>query len=354
MPVSSPWAPGRGLERHRLHARDGGQRPLQLPEELERALGSLVGDERVQVREARQSGGPLVELRVELHRARAQRVEPGVDREVELGQVDVVPDDIRLVHLGQGRRRDAPGLVRQPGQGVGRRMRDLATASSRAAALEDRRLQARAGDAHRTATGSAGMPASSSASAAANRAISSDVVTSVAQTSRPSTSVGSSGSAVARTSPASTPRRSRRAWTAAASGTRTANSLRYGPGCRRGAPTAARARSSSAALAAPERRDVAQSVRTDRREIDGGGEGEEGLVRADVARRLVASDVLLARAHRHDEGALAVEVGRHPDEPARDLANERIGARRGGRGTDRRTAARCPSGWPSPAAMSAP
>ena len=40
---------------------------------------------------------------------------------------------------------------------------------------------------------------------------------------------------------------------------------------------------------------------------------------------LLAPDVLLARAQRHDERALAVEVGRHPDEPAGDLADERVG-----------------------------
>ena len=77
------------------------------------------------------------------------------------------------------------------------------------------------------------------------------VVTSVAHTRRPSARDGSSGSASARTRPASTPRSSRRRWTARASGTRTANSLRYGPGCRRGTPTRARACSRSVALAAP-------------------------------------------------------------------------------------------------------
>ncbi len=55
------------------------------------------------------------------------------------------------------------------------------------------------------------------------------------------------------------------------------------------------------------------------------GEREQRLVRADVAGRLLAPDVLLARAHRHHEGALALEVGRHPDEPAGDLADERVG-----------------------------
>ncbi len=73
------------------------------------------------------------------------------------------------------------------------------------------------------------------------------------------------------------------------------------------------------------RGDVAQPVRTDHGEVDRGREGQQRLVGADVARRLVAADVLLARPHRHHEGALAIHVRRHPDEPAGDLADERVG-----------------------------
>ena len=71
--------------------------------------------------------------------------------------------------------------------------------------------------------------------------------------------------------------------------------------------------------------DVAQPVRPDRREIDARGEGEQRLVRADVAGGLVAPDVLLARAERHHERPLAPDVGRHPDEAAGDLADEPVG-----------------------------
>ena len=74
-----------------------------------------------------------------------------------------------------------------------------------------------------------------------------------------------------------------------------------------------------------ERRHVAQPVRTDRREVDRRRQREQRLVRADVAGRLVTPDVLLARAQGHDEGALAVEVRGHADEPPGDLADERIG-----------------------------
>ena len=75
----------------------------------------------------------------------------------------------------------------------------------------------------------------------------------------------------------------------------------------------------------PERRHVAQAVRTDRRDVDGGRQGQQSLVGADVAGRLVAADVLLTRAHGHHERARAVEVGRHPDQTPGDLADERIG-----------------------------
>ena len=65
------------------------------------------------VGEARQARGPLVELGVELHRARAERVEARVDRVVELRQVDVVADDLGLVELRQRRRRRR--AARRPG-----------------------------------------------------------------------------------------------------------------------------------------------------------------------------------------------------------------------------------------------
>ena len=114
-------------------------------------------------------------------------------------------------------------------------------------------------------------------------------------------------------------------WTPAAFGTRTANSLRYGPACSRGAPTAARARLELGRPGRAERRDIAQPVRPERRQIDAGRERQQRLVRADVAGGLVAPDVLLARLQGHDEGALAVEVRGHADEPAGDLADERVG-----------------------------
>ena len=71
---------------------------------------------------------------------------------------------------------------------------------------------------------------------------------------------------------------------------------------------------------------VPQPVRPDRGEVDGRRERQERLVGADVAGRLLAADVLLAGAHRHDEGATSFEVLRLADEAPGDLAHERVGA----------------------------
>ena len=91
-------------------------------------------------------------------------------------------------------------------------------------------------------------------------------------------------------------------------------------------PMPARARSSRRAGCGSGRRDVGQPVGPEGRQVGGGRQGAEGLVRADVAGRLVAADVLLAGAQRHDEGAAPVEVGGPADEATRDLAQERLAA----------------------------
>ncbi len=69
---------------------------------------------------------------------------------------------------------------------------------------------------------------------------------------------------------------------------------------------------------------VAQPMRPDRGQVDGCGQGAQGLVRADVAGGLLAADVLLAGPQGHDEGAPAVDVGRHADQAAGDLPDERL------------------------------
>ena len=92
---------GAGLKRHVRQPADLGQRALQVPHQLERALGVLVVLQRVQAREAGQRRHALVQLGVVLHRARAQRVEARVEVEVLLREVVVVAHDLGLGDLGQ-------------------------------------------------------------------------------------------------------------------------------------------------------------------------------------------------------------------------------------------------------------
>ncbi len=69
-------------------------------------------------------------------------------------------------------------------------------------------------------------------------------------------------------------------------------------------------------------RRLLQSLRAERREIRGGTQGEQALVGADVTRRLLATDVLLARLQRQHPAAFAVAVGRLPDQSPRHLAQK--------------------------------
>ena len=85
---------------------------LELVHQLQRALGALGVLQRVQARVAGQRGDALVQLRVVLHRARAERVEAGVEVEVALGEPVVVADDLRLGDLRQLRRLGAAEAAR--------------------------------------------------------------------------------------------------------------------------------------------------------------------------------------------------------------------------------------------------
>ena len=92
---------GARLEADVREARDLAQRLLELVHQLQRALGALGVLRRVQAGVAGQRGDALVQLRVVLHRARAERVEAGVEVEVALGEPVVVADDLRLGDLGE-------------------------------------------------------------------------------------------------------------------------------------------------------------------------------------------------------------------------------------------------------------
>ena len=70
--------------------------------------------------QARQPRQPLVPLGVVLHRARAKRIEIGVDRHVERREVRVMPDHIELAQLGQRRAGRARGARRGISSSSGR------------------------------------------------------------------------------------------------------------------------------------------------------------------------------------------------------------------------------------------
>ena len=89
------------LQGDRRQACDLAQDLLQLPHQLERALGAVVLLVRVEAREPGQPGDELVDPRVVLHRAGAERVEARVDTEVPVGEVREVAHDLVLGELGQ-------------------------------------------------------------------------------------------------------------------------------------------------------------------------------------------------------------------------------------------------------------
>src|SRR3989454_2401113 len=97
-----PLRPRRGLQSDGIHSADLREDPLELVEDLQDSLdrrGVLV---RVDPRHLREAGELLRELRIELHRARAERVETGVDPEVHLTQSRVMADDVVLRNLREG------------------------------------------------------------------------------------------------------------------------------------------------------------------------------------------------------------------------------------------------------------
>ena len=118
MPVSSPWAPAAGWSVTAsiplISARSCSSR--QSSSRVPWAVSS--GASGWSAAKPGQAGRPLVHLGVVLHGARAERIEARVNRPVEVREVDVVPDQGRLVELGQGRRDGPPrGL---PGGARGR------------------------------------------------------------------------------------------------------------------------------------------------------------------------------------------------------------------------------------------
>src|SRR2546427_4002731 len=97
-----PLRPRRGLQCDGIHSADLREDPLELVEDLQDSLdgrGVLV---RVDPRHLREAGELLRELRIELHRARAERAETGVDPEVQLTQSRVMADEDQPPDLPEG------------------------------------------------------------------------------------------------------------------------------------------------------------------------------------------------------------------------------------------------------------
>ncbi len=113
---------GGGLQADVGQAADLPQRPLQQPHQLQRPLGPARVLGRVQAGVAGQRRDPLVQPRVVLHRAGAERVEAAVEIEVAARELVVVADDLRLGDLRQ-RRRLGPQQVGRD-QLLQRRLRD--------------------------------------------------------------------------------------------------------------------------------------------------------------------------------------------------------------------------------------
>ena len=124
------------LERDRVEARHLREDLLQSPHQLERALRPVLVLQRMEPRKSRERREPLVDPRVVLHRAGAERVEARVDAEVARRELREVADELELRHLGQARRLGAAELLGE----LGRRRQALVAREGRRAAAALRLL----------------------------------------------------------------------------------------------------------------------------------------------------------------------------------------------------------------------
>jgi hypothetical protein len=124
--------------RHRAHAGQRQQRMRQRIDQLQRALHGGDRLQRMEIGEARQARHLLIEARVVLHRARAERIEPGVDRIIVARQSHVMAHRLRLGEAGQADRSVA--RVRAEFRGERRRRFEVDAGRVEPAGLEDQRL----------------------------------------------------------------------------------------------------------------------------------------------------------------------------------------------------------------------
>ena len=330
---------GGRLQRDRVQTGHLGEDLLQAPLELERALHSVLLLQRMEVREARQGDDALVDARVVLHRARAERVEAGVDPEVALRELGEVADELELVHLGKSRRLGAPQLLGNLRRGQALVARDRRRTAPALRLLVDELHRGHLGehldepvDLRRRALLGDGdeQHVVHALVVAADRVPGMDAALArrlhdVARI--PSDANGTLLECCLIWKHQLEP------------GTLQQLLLRVGRERETGLPQ------------------LAQTLRTEPREVDEPSERQERLVRRDVRRRLLAADVLLARLQGEDIAALARGVqrladdpsGHPPDEvrPAREEAVVRAAVRRevpGGLALAERDRAAVPAG----------
>ena len=113
MPVNSPCAPAAGCKRDRVHARDLEEAALQQIDDFKNSLRERVGAVGMGLGEAFDTGDGLVDARVVLHGAGAERIHAEVDGVVPGGEAGEVADDLDFAELGQ-----QPGFcdARRPGE----------------------------------------------------------------------------------------------------------------------------------------------------------------------------------------------------------------------------------------------
>ena len=296
------------------------ERVLEAPHQLERALGVLGILERVQAGVARQRRQPLVQLRVVLHRARAERVEALVEVEVLGRERRVVAHDLGLGHLRQLGGPLAPGVRRQ--QLVQRHLghverRRHERPASLARALEDRdrvlvaaRVERRG--AHRTT--SASRSRSGAFTSSASRSMSFARAALGDRHEQPVLVLGIvAAEPVAGVDPG------------AAGALEQPVEVRHAhgelAGHRAGVDRLEPQRLARVVGAAKHQLgQLHEAALAEPREVDHAGERVERLRGADVVRGLLAPDVLLAGLERQHEAAAPLQVARLAGDPARACA----------------------------------
>ena len=331
---------GLGADRDARHAGQFEQPAAELGDQIEGAGHGGGRLERMDVAEARQPRHLLVEARVVLHGARAQRIDAGVDGVVLLAEAHVVAHRLRLGEAGQIERRACGHDCRVASLSRLRRSsprRQVNAGDLGAADLEDQRLldlkPAVGGEGgvagEVVGVGGRGRAAlvvqhqSTSFSAATKAARSASVLISVDATTSRSARSGLSGSSRDTGTPAEHALRGellddRRRIAGQAHGELVEERVvedAYAGNFRKRF-------SQRHGVGVVERGQVSQARLAEQSHVDGEGQRAKSGVGADVGRRLVAADVLLAGRERQHETAPAFRVDRLAAEAPGHLADE--------------------------------